>query len=416
MDSHIILAEENSSLNKTLELTNKLNLSLKNETENSKEKLSHSEKTNAKLNSDLSLIQSEIEELKHQNYNLLSELNTFKSRKIVDSGELESLNQLITKQNEELSELKPKLAESNQTIKKLSEENFELKFSNDKIKDENESMLSIFNLIKSDLNSFLSNLPENEFNSEMQKCNKEIEQNETKIETQVVCKIKILKNLIENFENQIDLISKQTEILRGEIERNNNLLDIKQKETEIISKQNKDLHQNLNESSVKAAELNQKIVKLEKELEDKSKEMHDLLRTHTGTNSEKVEKLNKMLDESSKGAEVKINELKAEFELKINNMQEERRRLIKEKDDEITRLRPCRESVNQEPKGVVLSESLRASMVDLMIKCKSYLKKYEIEDDITNDIYEKDLNDSNINNYLNALKKLVERYINIFDI
>jgi chromosome segregation ATPase len=249
----------------------------------------------------------------------------------------------------------------------------------------------------------------------MQDSNKEIEKIEEKVETQVVCKIKILKNLIENFENKNDLVTKHLDILRSELDRNSNLLEIKQKEIEILSKQNKDLDRNLNESSAKARESLKKMEKFEKELEQKSREIHGLIKMQTGTASEKVEKLNKLLDESSKAAENKINELKNEYELQIKNIQEDKRRLIKEKDDEINSLRSSKESLHnlqQQQKGLVISASFGKNFVELINDSKAYLKKYEIEVSFKNDFgnYE-DLSESDLNNYFDALKKLVERYL-----
>jgi chromosome segregation ATPase len=393
-----------------LELTNNLNLSLKRENEESQAKFTELGKSNAKLDSDFSSKQNEIQELKQKIMDLKNQLSTFSSDKLLDSDEYENLNKKLNKRNDEINELKKKLLESNELIKSLKEENFGIKFSNDKIKDENESMISIYLLIKKDFNSFLSSLSVSEFNQEMQNSNKEIDLNEKKLETQVVCKIKILKNITENLEYKNELFSKEIDILKSELERNNNLLAIKQREIDILSKQNKDIHKNLNDSSVKANDLNKKIKKLEKEIEEKTNEIQSLIKAQTGTSTEKVEKLSKTLYESSKVSEVKINEIKKEYELKMKNLEEERTKILGEKYDEIISLKANNKNVQNEKEKLIISEFFKTNLLELINNSKSYLKKFEIEENYNFEFNNIDLKESDLDNYMVSLKRLIERY------
>lgn len=401
-------------MNKSLELTNNLNLSLKNENEIFKGKLNEYEKTNSKFYKENTLKETVIKELRQTITDLNSELNKLKSSNLVETDQFNEINQKIKKQEAEINELSRKLTDSNDLIKSLKEENFQTKFSSEKIKDENESMISIFNLIKKDLDSFLSSLLACEFSQEMQKYNNEINTNEKKLENQVVCKIKIIKNISENLTNKNDLITKENEILKSELERNNNLLDIKQKEIEMLTQQNKNLEKNSNDLSLKANELNKIKEKLEKELNDKSNEIQKLIKAQTGSNSEKVEKLTKLLDESNKANDIKNNELKNEYELKIKNLEEEREKLINQNIEQINKIKEQSNTTIQHVKTEAsVPENLKTKMIELINNSKFYFKKFNIEDYPNN---QQDLNDKDCNNCLASLSKLIDRYVLVLNI
>ncbi len=412
--------QENNSLKKTLNLISEESSIFVSE----KESLKYS---NTRLENKILELNNQIE---HKNISILNQIkiiadletkkeNNIKLLEKDNLREIRNLNETIKSQKEEIEQLYSKLNKLNESNKNFKEENFELGFSKEKLKEESESMLSIFNLIINDLNSFVTELPSNDYYDELRKLNKEIEIKEITPESQLVCKIKILKNLIDYNRNEIEIMEKETFIIKSELNRNNCILDIRQKEVDLAFNQNENLKKSLSDYKENLYNLNCKLEKLEKDLEIKNTKLLESLKAQNGTNYEKVDKLNKMLEDSKTSEEKKMNEVKSKYELEFKNIKEEKEKIIIDKENEIKELKlkinDYKEEKNQiktETKKMnVITETIKKAIFDILIDCRPFYIKYQLQGySNINSVFSKGIeNEKDIEAALSLLNKVIEK-------